>query len=201
MAIIRPTSTFDKILLQGIRAGNIPARSQEARDWFRAKAKQETTITDAKFIREESDRLKDQTAIGSMFFFMYDPKTKATLEHYDRFPLIFPIERYKDGFLGINLHYLPYKQRAMLMDALYTISTDNRYDNKTKLTISYQILKNASKFKWFLPCVKRYLTSHVRSRFIAVHPTEWDIALFLPLAIFEKQSQTEVWKAALAKVR
>ena len=31
-------SKFDEILAQGVRAGQIPARTQGARDWFRNKA-------------------------------------------------------------------------------------------------------------------------------------------------------------------
>ena len=64
--------------------------------------------------------------IGQMFMFFYDPKNKQTLPYYDRFPLVFPIELYSDGFLGINLHYLPQKYRANLMDALYSIELLNK---------------------------------------------------------------------------
>jgi len=200
MASRQEKSTFDKILLQGIRAGQIPARTEEARQWFREKARKETSLTDAKLIREDTSRLQDKSVIGKMFFYMYDPKTKVSLPHYDMFPLIFPIERYKDGFLGLNCHYLPLPLRAKLMDALYTITNNERFDESTKLQISYSILKNASQFSLFTPCVKRYLTSHVRSRFIAVHPSEWDIALFLPVANFQKQSEKEVWAESLRKL-
>jgi hypothetical protein len=32
-------SLFDDILVQGVRSGQIPARTQQARDWFRDKAR------------------------------------------------------------------------------------------------------------------------------------------------------------------
>lgn len=200
-AVPPPKSTFDKILLQGIRSGQAPARSEAAKKWFRDRAREETSLKDTTFVREDASRLRAKSTIGSMYFFGYDPKHKATLPHYDQFPLIFPVERYKDGFLGINLHYLPYKQRAMLMDALYSLTNNTRYDESTKLGISYQILKKASEYALFKPCVKRYLSSHVRTRFVSVHSTEWDIALFLPLANFQKQTQAEVWKASLEKLK
>jgi len=44
---------------------------------------------------------------GRLNMFFYDPKFKKTLPYYDTFPLVLPLERYDDGFLGINLHYLP----------------------------------------------------------------------------------------------
>jgi hypothetical protein len=129
-----------------------------------------------------------------MYMFFYDPKHKATLPYYDRFPLIFPIERYKDGFLGINFHYLPLPLRAKLMDALYSLSSNTRYDEKTKLKLSYNILNGASKYAPFRPTIKRYLRSHVRSRFVKVFSSEWDIALFLPAHRFEKASASKVWR-------
>jgi len=33
----------------------------------------------------------------------------------------------------------------------------------------------------------------MKSRFIYINPTEWDIALFLPLAQFEKASKQQVY--------
>ena len=161
-------SVFDKILLKGIRAGQVPGRTQSARDWFRAQAKATTSITDAKLMREASkDRLKNRNVLGKMQFFFYDPKHKKTLPYYDKFPLIFKVGPAKGGFYGLNMHYLPLKQRAILMDALYDTTTNNKFDANTKLKISYDILNSASKFKWFKPAFKHYLNKHVRSRFPA----------------------------------
>ena len=44
--------------------------------------------------------------LGRMYMFYYDPKHKKTLKTYDRFPLIFPIKKESDGFIGMNFHYL-----------------------------------------------------------------------------------------------
>ena len=126
--------------------------------------------------------------------YVYDPKWKRILPYYDIFPCMIPIHFYKDGWLGINMHYLPLPLRAKLMDALYTIANNKRFDESTKLKISYGLLKSAAKFKWFRPCIKRYLSKHVRSRFFNVVSAEWDIGLFLPVARFKKASQEKVWK-------
>jgi hypothetical protein len=141
--------------------------------------------------------------------FKYDPKWKDELPYYDIFPLIFPIEIYKDSFLGINLHYLPYKQRAQLMDALYTllykkdetISIKNKTDKNDKLIIAYQILKGASKFKNFKPCVKKYLFNHVRSRLSIIPLKHWETVMMLPLARFIKAPESKVWSDSMAKIR
>lgn len=185
-------SKFDEILAQGVRAGQIPARTQGARDWFRNKARG-TTATPEAVVRGEKARYKNRVSMGKMYLFNYDPKTKATLPYYDRYPLIFPVQGAPGGFYGINMHYLPYVLRARLMDALYDLSSNERYDERTKLRLSYGILKGAAKYKAFKPTFKRYLSSHVRSRFIEINSSEWDIALFLPLESFAKASKGSVW--------
>jgi hypothetical protein len=103
---------------------------------------------------------------------------------------------YEDGFLGINMHYLPLFVRAKLMDALYDLSSNKRYDDTTKLRISYSILKSAVKFKAFNPCIKRYLSTHVKSYFLNIPSSEWEIALFLPLARFNV-SESKVHRDSL----
>ena len=185
-------SKFDEILAQGVRAGQIPARTQDARDWFRNKARS-TSATPESIVRGEKARYKNRVSMGKMYLFNYDPKTKATLPYYDRYPLIFPVQGAPGGFYGINMHYLPYVLRARLMDALYDLSSNERYDERTKLRLSYDILKGAAKYKAFKPTFKRYLSSHVRSRFIEINSSEWDIALFLPLESFAKASKGSVW--------
>ena len=42
---------------------------------------------------------------GLLNMFFYDPKLKEKLKYYDLFPLVLPLEKYRDGFLGINFHY------------------------------------------------------------------------------------------------
>ena len=185
---------FDDILVRGVRQGQIPARTQSARDWFREKARQARSASAYPAnILSSADKKTDDTVIGKMYHFFYDPKTKKQLPYYDRFPLIFVVDRAPDGFYGINLHYLPPKLRAQLMDALYSIASDRRYDQNTKLRLSYGVLKGANKYRYFKPCFKRYLSAQVKSKFIEVDSAEWDIALFLPTERFEKASKSRVF--------
>ena len=184
---------FDEVLAKGIRAGQLPARSGTAREWFRDKAQSLGKVSESSILRDSTERLKNKTSIGRMYFFMYDAKHKDTLPYYDKFPLIFPVDRVEGGFTGINFHYLPLPLRAQLMDALYDITNNDRYDETTKMKMSYGVLKGASKFKLFKPTFKRYLSSQVRSRFVQIEPAEWDIALFLQSEQFIGASKTKVW--------
>lgn len=194
-----PAFTFDQLLAQGVRAGKIPGRTQDARDWFRAAAKK-TSVTDTRLIRSDREALRQRTAVGRMYAFFYDPKHKKTLPYYDRFPLIFKISDAPGGFLGMNLHYLPLPLRARLMDALYDLTSNNRYDESTRLKLSYAVLNGASKYRFFKPTIKMYLNKHVRSRFLLIDSVEWDMALFLPTERFEKAGKSTVWKDSRAMI-
>ena len=196
-------SKFNDILLKGIRSGQVPARSDAARDWYRNEAKKtKRTISSSRVESEMKDRAVPTSKLspGNMFFFSYDAKHKDTLPYYDKFPLIFPIGPAPGGFMGLNMHYLPPVLRAKLMDALYGTVTNDKYDESTRLNISYKVLNGASKFKEFKPTIKHYLNSQVRSRFFYVYPTEWDIALFLPTAQFTT-SKNEVYKDSRRIIR
>jgi hypothetical protein len=185
---------FDKLLLQGVRSGQAPARTKAARSWFRNIASEITSnrVTPNKMLADTS-RMVPGVEPGKMYHFRYDPKLKQTLPYYDKFPLIFMVGPAQGGFYGINLHYLPFKLRAKLMDSLYTISSNRKFDESTQLALSYNVLSSASKFKYFKPTFKHYLYNHVQSSFMLIHPTEWDIALMLPTQRFAKASTYKVY--------
>ena len=181
---------LDRIKESLAKEGYTP-RSSAARQWLKAKVG-ELRPTPAALMRDR-ERLKDKSIIGKMYFFFYDPKTKDSLPYYDRFPLVIPIERYSDGFLGLNLHYIHPKQRIILLDKLSDTATNRRFDEKTKLRLSYQYLSAASTAFQAMPCIKRYLFNHLTSRFLEIPADEWDIAALLPVEQFEKASTSKVY--------
>ena len=181
---------LDRIKESLAKEGYTP-RSSAARQWLKAKVG-ELRPTPAALMKDR-ERLKDKSIIGKMYFFFYDPKTKDSLPYYDRFPLVIPIERYSDGFLGLNLHYIHPKQRIILLDKLSDTATNKKFDEKTKLRLSYQYLATASTAFQVMPCIKRYLFNHLTSRFLEIPADEWDIAALLPVEQFEKASTSKVY--------
>ena len=191
---------FDEILTKGVRAGQMPARTQAAREWYRNSAKDYKRISDTKLMKGDTSRLTAQPLVGQMYMYYYDAKHKATLPYFDRLPLVFPFKKVKGGFYGLNMHYLPLPLRAKLMDALYDTASNTRFDESTRLRMSYKMLESAAKYKEFQPCIKRYLTSQLRSKFMYIYPSEWDMALFLPLERFQGASKTQVWADSKRKI-
>lgn len=170
---------FDKLLRS--TAMDIASKAKDATSWY------QDSIENMNKKEKRSDPNKIFTSvaapqIGSMYLFVYDAKYKDKLPFFDMYPLVFPIEMYRDGFLGINLHYLPPMARISLMKSLYDIRNNNKYNDTTKLNISYEILSRYSnQFRGASNCIKKYLFSHVRSSFKYVNPSDWEKAALLPL--------------------
>jgi hypothetical protein len=192
---------FTDIIRKGVRAGQIPAHTEEAREWYRNTAAKIKTLNERSFLKGDPGRLTSQPILGSMYMFFYYPKWDKELPFFDTFPLVFPYEKAPGGFMGLNMHYLPLQLRANLMDGLYEFANNDKYDETTKLGLSYQLMKKVAKINFFKPCVKRYLSSHMRSKFMYIQPIEWDIALFLPTERFKKESKEFVWADSKKKIK
>ena len=190
-----------KTLLQRITESlakeGLKPRSNAARDWLRSKVKE--LKPSAQTLMNDRKRLRDSSIIGKMYFYFYDPKTKEKMKYYDRFPLVIPIENYKDGFLGLNLHYIHPKQRIILLDKLSATASNKTFDENTKLRISYAYLAAAAKAFEANPCIKRYLFSHVQSRFLEITANEWDIAVMLPVESFVGATTSKVYSDSRKK--
>ena len=117
------------------------------------------------------------------------------------FPLVIPIERYSNGFLGINFHYLYPKQRAILLDQLMTFANNTNMDETTRIKLTYNSLGSFSKYKRARPCIHRYLDEHIRSQLIQVDANDWGTALFLPVERFKKMNKTQVWAESSTAMR
>lgn len=194
MAVTTENYIYSRLLKKAADQRILPNKSKEARDWFRTKAQQYkgTRISQDKLF--QNSKVTSAIMPGSMYMYVYDAKTKDKLPYWDAFPVIFPVSTFSGGFTGLNLHYLHPAMRARLMDALYTFANNDKFNDTTKLRLSYDALRGASAMKLFQPCFKKYLYSQVRSQFIYVEPKEWDIAMFLPLQKFQGATAEEVWR-------
>ena len=161
-------SIFDEI-------SKLRKSGKEPYQWYRNRIKELGTPSQAQLIRD--GKITGRVNFGALNMFIYDPKLKNKLPYYDTFPLVLPIENYRDGFLGINFHYLPYALRARLL---------SRLDPNA----NYSALKNVRLVK---PTLKRYLNSNVRSRFRKLEEEDFMTAIMLPVQRFKKSSESKVW--------
>jgi len=152
-------------------------------------------------ISREQFRQVNQFKLGRLYFFYYDPKGKDDLPYYDKFPLVLALEKYNDGFLGLNLHYLPIRYRVAFLGKLLDFASMNDKDEITRIRITYDILNATKHLKEFRPCIKQYLMSNVKSKILAVEPHEWEVATFLPIHQFKKAKAEKVWEDSVKEIK
>ena len=164
-------------------------------EWYRDKIKEFGTPKTLDLIRD-GKQAKSPFG-GRLNMFVYAPKFARKLPYYDTFPLVLPIESYSDGFLGINLHYLPIPLRIRLLDRLVDFSNNTKFDQSTRIVADYQKLKNVRLVR---PTIHKYLAGQVKSQFRRIDADEFTIATLLPVQRFKKASAAEVWKESRSMV-
>jgi hypothetical protein len=140
--------------------------------------------------------------VGSMSMFVYDAATKNSLPYWDRFPLVIPVEIYKEpkpSFAGINLHYLDHSFRALLLDRLMVYgSPDTHRLNR----LDYEILSGIKKLKMYKPCWHRYSMDRIRTRVAMVPKPLWTTAVMLPTESFMKvRNPSIIWRDSIKEFR
>lgn len=186
--------------LLGKDADNPPTdKIEEARQWYRDRASEVERLNTTDVIRNATELFTNRQMLGHFYLFRYDPKYKDTLPYYDRFPTVLLLDRNRDGFTGLNFHYLPFAFRATLMDQLYNYVIGK--DELTRIKVTYQILNTTARLRFFRPCLKQYLNNQIRSRLVHIDVKEWDVSLFLPLQRFAKKREQTVHKDSIRQIR
>ena len=163
--------------------------------WYKEKIKEFGKPSAQKLIRD--GKRNNKPFYGKLNMFFYDPKFKKTLPYYDVFPLVLPLETYDDGFLGINLHYLPIPLRIKLLDKLVDYSNNTEFDESTKLMVDYKKLKRINLIK---PTIHKYLSGQTKSQFRRIDADEFTIATLLTVKRFKKARDSEVWKESRSMI-
>jgi hypothetical protein len=193
-----------KILTEEFKTTQFPLLSRSSINWFNKKVAEIKNPT--KIIRDIAREKQRTTRVGQimkgkLYFFFYNPKTRNNLPYYDRFPLVLMLEKYNDGFLGLNLHYLPIRYRVAFLNKLMVFALQDNEDDIRRIRVTYDILTASKRFQEFKPCIKRYLYSHVKSRILAVQPDEWQTAIYLPVHQFKGEKAPVIWKESMEEVR
>lgn len=182
---------------------NLVDAAKKSRSWFEQEVTKLTKqrVTPKKILASDPSELKTRIIPGNLYLYMYEPKLKEELPYYDRFPLVLPYDSTQAGFIGLNLHYLPYHLRVQLMDRLMQFATNKKMNETTRIKYSWGLVSAASRFAAAKPCIKQYLTAHVRSPLRKIHPEDWTTALMLPVEQFVGENKIAVWKESQKIIR
>tara|TARA_B100000287_G_scaffold432793_1_gene492944 strand:- start:2007 stop:2681 length:675 start_codon:yes stop_codon:yes gene_type:complete len=205
-------SILDKFK-DALRTGKAKNLSVKAKDWFRSKFQQGRKMARQTYRgarasaiggmsgMKPNDLFKKggytkvqftdkKTVYGKMFFYEYDAKYKATLPYWDRYPVTIFFDYKPPHLMGLNLHYLPPYHRAALMDAIFKYKSSPELDSNTFLRLNWNQLRRIPEVK---PAVKKYLVSNVGYA-VQIPADEWDVAVYLPVARWQKGSEAQVYK-------
>jgi len=161
--------------------------------WYKNQIKSLASTTPERLLSQVPDTTS-RVIPGNMYMFFYEAKYKEVLPYWDQFPLVIPFKKVDNGFLGMNLHYLPYGERFKLLGYLHDLATDTTKTEGTKLQISWSILNSSSRFESVKPCVKHYLYEYLNSRFLQIQYPDWITASLLPVERFQKRTKQHVWR-------
>lgn len=191
-------SLFTDIVNQ--RPEEIETRSIDSLQWF------QTNVRDIRrtpsSLMKENQNFVTRFELGKMYMFMYEAKRKDKLKYYDYFPVTICLKRYSNGFMGINLHYLAPRYRALLMDGLYEFYRE--IEDESYFQIRYPSVKSISKLRWAKPCIKQYQYPYIDSRIVEVRPEHMDMVVMLPSQQFRSQGTTtnanDIYRESIRKI-
>ena len=150
---------------------------------------------------------------GRMYMFKYMPKMANKLPYFDMFPvgLVMNVRPDKGYFSMLNFHYLPFKERAEVMDSLYPFmmfpnitGKDIGSSLRARVNVNrvdYKFMKKRMNMRGFLPLWKRYDYKRVVGQFLYVPPIGWDTIMMLPVHRFRKSGINRVHMDSLAERR
>jgi len=159
--------------------------------WYQDQVRKLGTVLPEQLLK--GTQMTNRLYVGGMYMFRYDPKTKEQLKYYDTFPLVLPFNETAKGFMGINVHYLPYPARFELLGNLAKLQTVQLQEDK-RVRVSWSVLSNFAGKRFVRPCVKQYLSKHVESRFLKLQYEDWTTAALLPVERFKKEDKRTVWR-------
>jgi len=131
---------------------------------------------------------------GLLNLFNYKPLGPERLKYYDMFPLVLPFKFHRNGFTGLNFHYLSIPMRIDLLrrlDAMFEEDAElYRLDSHNQGRVLAMTWSRIKGMRGVKPCVKRYRAMYVYSNFLKIEVHDMAAAVLLPV---EKFYEGDLW--------
>ena len=157
--------------------------------WYRNKIKAlAPRITGPELLSEaEKKKITARPNYGMMNLFWYKPLNAKRLKYYDLYPLVIPFKKHRNGFTGLNFHYLSVPMRMNLLERLSAFE-----DSGTLYSLDVNDIDQLLAFEWMevkgmkgiKPIVRRYLANYVYSNFLKIGIEDMVVASLLPVERF-----------------
>ena len=145
-------------------------------------------ITGPELLSEaEKKKITARPNYGMMNLFWYKPLNAKRLKYYDLYPLVIPFKKHRNGFTGLNFHYLSVPMRMNLLERLSAFE-----DSGTLYSLDVNDIDQLLAFEWMevkgmkgiKPIVRRYLANYVYSNFLKIGLEDMVVASLLPVERF-----------------
>ena len=177
-----PSNTIYQRYAERAEKAGVKRNTRGAIDWFRKTIRKDRAVD----LDKATEGLKQKgIQPGNLYIYGYNPKYAKELKYYDQFPCCLILETTKDGWYGLNLHYLPPAMRARLLA-----------ENNVKSGNGLKIGKAMGRSKFGKHALHRYIAKQLTSRPKFVPIKDWEIAIQLPFEGFLKISNTQIWRKA-----
>lgn len=179
---------------------NLRDAAKNSNAWFNKQARELGTqgYTARRLLKGVHGDWNSYPEPGKLYMFSYDAKHKATLPYWDKFPLVFPFKSLDNGFLGLNMHYLPYQARIRILDSLIGIKL-RKNSIHYKIQLSWDLITSVSTYKPLQACVHRYLYTQLTSGLRQIDSGDWGTAMLLPIQQFVGATTSYVHKQSKLK--
>ena len=174
--------------------------------WFQEKTKRLGDRVSVNSLLQNSQRRTTLLVPGKMYMYLYSAKNSETLPYFDQFPLMIPFSRNWETVTGLNFHYLNYKMRFILLKNLLDFATDRTLTEKTKLKLSWDLVKGASRYTPAKAAVHTYRLDHVQTQFLEIPAEQWFTAALMPVERFVsgkqeyKFAKEVVWRDSIRRL-
>lgn len=145
----------------------------------------------SKLLGNRSNR-NQKIEYGHMYFFRYNAKTKEQMDYWDEYPLIIPFGAKGDLLYALNLHYIPPRIRAGIIDEF-------KQKDGTLVPLESTIKAMADN-PIFKPAIHSYYPSLMVSDIQKIEPEDWENIIFLPLANFRSDKKSGKVDSSLQQV-
>ncbi len=168
--------------------------------WF-TKAKKNPYDPSVSFIERQ------MLQVGKINQFSYNPKNRATLDYFDKKPLVISLGTFRRNKqiyeLGINLNFIPAPYKWYVLEAIQKLYSGffNRFTEESRYSLSaikqpqiqyrYQVLKSLLRKYGFEFAIRTYIPSR-KSKVYCISYNNWVDTAFLSIENFEGISYNEM---------
>ena len=169
--------------------------------WYRSKIQQiAPRLSPEKMVAE--GKTTARVNYGMLNLFLYKPLWAANLKYYDMFPLVIPFKWYRNGFCGVNFHYLSIPMRVALLERLsefqeehelygldeYNSPVSGRASGEGTMGTKSDVLaltwQKISGMRGIKPTIHRYLNKYVYTNFLKIELEDMVASILLPVERF-----------------